>query len=121
MPRLTFEGVVTGAIVANTAVLVWSVVDHMHTELVDHVEHAITFVFVAELVIRLAETGWNPGRFCRKPWNVFDTLVIGLALLPVLPVGVMLARTARLARLLHLGRHGAQLRVLRLAKEGVKA
>ncbi|BCJ90661.1 hypothetical protein IZ6_13960 [Terrihabitans soli] len=43
-------------------------------------DHLILWIFVAEIVIRLAVFG--PARFFRDPWSVFDFIVIGMALLP---------------------------------------
>lgn len=114
MPRLTFEGVVTGAIVANTAVLVWGLVDHAHAEVAERLEHIIIVAFAVELACKLARQRLA---YFRQPWQAFDAAVIALALLPALPVGVALLRTARLARLLHLARHVTQVRILRVAKE----
>jgi voltage-gated sodium channel len=55
-------------------------------------------VFVAELLLRLYGYGW---RFFRDPWNVFDSLVIGVALVPASgPLSVL--RTLRVLRVLRL-------------------
>jgi voltage-gated sodium channel len=114
MSRLTVEHAVTGLIVANGAVFAWGLLDHAHTEAADQVEHIITALFMAELVCKVARQGLA---YFRLPWQAFDAVVIALALLPALPVGVALLRTARLARLVHLVRHASQVRILRLVKE----
>jgi voltage-gated sodium channel len=64
-----------------------------------HVLDRVTLaVFVAELLLRLYGYGW---RFFRDPWNVFDTLVIGIALVPATgPLSVL--RTLRVLRVLRL-------------------
>jgi voltage-gated sodium channel len=55
-------------------------------------------VFVAELGLRLYGYGW---RFFRDPWNIFDSLVIGIALVPATgPLSVL--RTLRVLRVLRL-------------------
>jgi voltage-gated sodium channel len=43
-------------------------------------DHAILWIFVVEIVVRLVVFG--PGRFFRDAWSVFDFIVIGIALLP---------------------------------------
>ena len=64
-----------------------------------HVLDRITLaVFVAELLLRLYGYGW---RFFRDPWNIFDSLVIGIALVPATgPLSVL--RTLRVLRVLRL-------------------
>ena len=64
-----------------------------------HVLDRVTLaVFVGELLLRLYGYGW---RFFRDPWNIFDTLVIGIALVPATgPLSVL--RTLRVLRVLRL-------------------
>jgi voltage-gated sodium channel len=114
MPRVTLEHAVTGLIIANASAFAWGLLDPAHVEAADQVEHVITALFMAEMVFKLARQRLA---YFRKPWQAFDAVVIGLALLPALPVGVALLRTARLARLLHLVRHVSQVRILRLVRE----
>jgi voltage-gated sodium channel len=55
-------------------------------------------VFVAELGLRFYVYGW---RFFRDPWNVFDLLVVGIAVIPASgPLSVL--RTMRILRVLRL-------------------
>ncbi|HEX6357994.1 ion transporter [Actinophytocola sp.] len=55
-------------------------------------------VFVAELALRFYGHGW---RFFRDPWNVFDLLVVGIAVVPATgPLSVL--RTLRVLRVLRL-------------------
>jgi voltage-gated sodium channel len=62
-------------------------------------DHAILWIFVVEIVIRLIVFG--PARFFRDPWSVFDFLVIGVALLPA--TGSLSAlRALRVLRVLRL-------------------
>jgi len=56
-------------------------------------------IFVCELGLRLFAMG--PGRFFREPWNVFDFIVIGIALVPASgPFAVL--RALRVLRVLRL-------------------
>ena len=113
--RLTpFDKVVLAAIVANTVVLVWGWVDSTHEEAIDRVHTAFLVFFCLELAVRLRAAGSLRG-YLRSGWNVFDSVVIGLALVPALPMMgsfMRLARLARLARIVHSLRHVSHLRVL---------
>ncbi|HEY5718974.1 MAG TPA: ion transporter, partial [Gammaproteobacteria bacterium] len=61
-------------------------------------DHAILSVFVLELLAKLYAFR---GRFFRDPWNVFDLLVVGVALVPASgPLAVL--RTLRVLRVLRL-------------------
>lgn len=106
-----FEAVVAGVIVANTALLLWPLLDDTHEVLIDHIETACLLFFAVELLIRIRNHGWS---FFRRPWCVADTAIIMLSVLPVLGASVSLLRVGRLARLVHLSRHISGLRVFRL-------
>lgn len=61
-------------------------------------DQAILAVFVAEIALKLFAQGW---RFFRQGWNVFDFLVVGIALVPASgPLAVL--RTLRVLRVLRL-------------------
>ncbi|MFO7276263.1 MAG: ion transporter [Pseudomonadota bacterium] len=45
----------------------------------DHADQVLLTVFVLELLLKLVGQGW---RFFRNGWNVFDAIVVGIALLP---------------------------------------
>jgi voltage-gated sodium channel len=111
-----FDKVVLAAIAANTAVLVWGWCDSAHEELIEPVHTGFLVFFTVELALRYRAAG-SLRAFCRSGWNVFDTVVIGLALLPVLmPLGgttfMRVTRVARFARVVHSLRHVSHLRVL---------
>jgi voltage-gated sodium channel len=104
MSRITehvFERVVTLVIVANAVIAVWGLVDHVHEELLESLEQGCLLFFVGEL---LARVGRHRGAFFGRPWNVFDLVVIALAIIP-LPLSASVLRVGRVARLVHLGRH----------------
>lgn len=104
-----FERVVLVAILGNTIVLVWGLIDHQYEPVLRAVEDCFLWFFVAELVVRLRAVGWGPRRFLSSGWNLFDTAITLLAMLPVL--GVRL-RVARVARVVHTLRHTSHLRLL---------
>ncbi len=61
-------------------------------------DHLILAVFVIEIVAKLYAHGW---RFFREAWNVFDFVVVGIALVPASgPLAVL--RTLRVLRVLRL-------------------
>jgi hypothetical protein len=104
------------AILANGAAFLWGVVDPLHAAYADAAEHAFLAFFVAEMGLRWRAAGWRLAHF--RGWELFDAIVVLLSVASLLP-GSAVARMARLAKLvkvLHLGRHAAQLRVLALAR-----
>lgn len=75
-----------------------SVVMADYGDLLHVADRAILTVFVAEIAAKLFAFGW---RFFRDPWNVFDFLVVGIALVPASgPLAVL--RTLRVLRVLRL-------------------
>jgi hypothetical protein len=113
-----FDQLVAGVIAANAALVVAGLVVGGHETTFEVAHTTILVFFVCELTFRLRGAGWRAGRWLRRPWNAFDTAVILLSFLPVLGVGVTLLRVARLARVVHLTRHVAHLRLARLYAEG---
>jgi hypothetical protein len=108
-----FEHAVTAVILANSAVMLWSLIDHSREELLENVDLAFLWLFATELLVRL----WiAPLGFFRSPWRCFDAAIIMLALLPVLGGGIAVLRIARLARAGHLLRHVTHLRLWRLLR-----
>ncbi len=74
-----------------------SVMAHLGTVLIA-IDHIILGVFVIEIGLKLFASGW---RFFRQSWNVFDFLVVGVALAPSSgPLAVL--RTLRVLRVLRL-------------------
>lgn len=66
--------------------------------LLHNLDRAFLTVFVVEIAIKLYARGW---RFFRDPWNVFDFVIVGVALVPGSgPLSVL--RTLRVLRVLRL-------------------
>jgi voltage-gated sodium channel len=103
-----FEAVVPAAILANSVVLGWGWIDHAHDVAAERIDTCFLVFFLVELAVRLRRAGW---RWLAQPWNLFDATVILLALLPIVGEGITVLRLARLARILHLGRHISHLRI----------
>ena len=71
-------------------------------------------VFVVELVLRIVSYGRRPQDFFRNPWNVFDFIIIGAALIPAVRDQAQLLRLLRLLRIVRLLRFLPDARVLLL-------
>jgi voltage-gated sodium channel len=87
-----------------------SIGDELHTA-----NDVILGVFVVELLIRFGAVGFDPRRFFRSGWNVFDFVVIGASFLPGLRENATLLRLVRLLRIVRAVRLLPDLRVLTVA------
>ena len=106
---VAFERVVLAAILANTAVLVAGFILDEHEQLLGAVEAMLLVFFVGEIALRWRRAGWR--RPHRNLWLIIDTVIIVLALIPVLGPYTTIARIGRLARLAHVGKHLLHLRL----------
>jgi voltage-gated sodium channel len=67
-------------------------------DLLSMIDHLALAIFVGELAARLYAFGW---RFFRDPWNIFDFVIVAVALLPAAgPLSVL--RSMRILRALRL-------------------
>jgi voltage-gated sodium channel len=66
------------------------------------VDTAFLVIFTVEIAIRLLAYGSRPWRFFRGGWNVFDFVIVVLALLPVIGANVTLVRLVRVLRVVRL-------------------
>ncbi|NGN91955.1 ion transporter [Nocardioides sp. KC13] len=95
----TFQKVIIGVIIVNAVVL------GVETMVPEHLAHELALfdslllgVFVVELVLRLVAYG---PRFFLDPWNIFDTAIVAIALVPATgPMSVL--RALRILRVLRL-------------------
>ncbi len=55
-------------------------------------------IFVAELALKMVAQGW---RFFRRPWNIFDFVIVGISLAPAAQ-GLSVLRALRILRVLRL-------------------
>ncbi len=62
------------------------------------IDRAILVVFVVEIAIRVAVHRWA---FFKDPWSIFDTIVVGIALVPA-TTGLSVLRALRILRVLRL-------------------
>jgi voltage-gated sodium channel len=105
-------------IVANAVVLGLQTYDGVvsrHGDTLELLNDVFLGIFVVELALRFGAYSRRPQDFFRNGWNVFDLIVIGLALVPGLRANTTLLRLARLARVVRIVRLLPDLRVLLLA------
>lgn len=99
--RKGFQRLVIALIVFNAVTLGLETSSRMEADyggLLHVLDRATLAVFVLELLLRFYGNGWQ---FFRDPWSIFDTLVIGVALVPAAgPLSVL--RTLRVLRVLRL-------------------
>jgi len=80
-----------------------------HLELVDK---AIIVIFIAELVLRFVGEGAQPRKFLRSGWNLFDTFLVVMSLVPVAAAFTSAVRLIRLLRVIRLLRNMPKLHLL---------
>ena len=113
-----FNVAIFAVILANAVVLGLQTYDSIVEDaggLLDALNAVFLAVFVVELAIRIAAYGSRPGDFFRDGWNVFDFVVVAIALAPVGSSNSALLRLARLARVLRVVRILPELRLLVVA------
>ncbi|WP_454850357.1 ion transporter [Promicromonospora soli] len=75
-----FVNLVLAVILANALVLgAETMVTGAALDVLEAIDHAMLGFFVVELLLRIVAYG---RRFFRDPWNLFDLLVVGVAVLP---------------------------------------
>ncbi len=83
-----------------------------HHGIIGVLDQIVIWIFVAEVIIKMAAHGVRPWRYFKDPWNVFDFLIVAACFLPVDAQYVMVLRLARLLRVLKLVRALPKLQVL---------
>ncbi|MBN2716412.1 MAG: ion transporter [Deltaproteobacteria bacterium] len=83
-----------------------------HREIIHVFDQLIIWIFVAEVIIKMAAEGKRFYRYFQDPWNVFDFIIVAACFLPVNAQYVMVLRLARLLRVLKLVRALPKLQVL---------
>jgi len=95
------QSFIIGLIVVNAITLGLETVPAIHHNAGAYLhilDQAILAVFVLEIVIKLYATGW---RFFTNGWNIFDFLIVGIALVPAASA-LSILRTLRIFRVLRL-------------------
>jgi voltage-gated sodium channel len=83
-----------------------------HGRIIHFLDQLVIWIFVAEVVIKMAAQGKKPWRYFLDPWNVFDFTIVAACFMPVDAQYVMVLRLARLLRVLKLVRALPKLQVL---------
>ncbi|MGH3837600.1 MAG: ion transporter [Pseudonocardiaceae bacterium] len=96
-----FQRFIIAVIVVNAVTLGLGTSDRVVTQfdgLLNVVDRIALTIFVMELMLRITAHGWG---FFRDPWNLFDFVVVGIALVPASGVFSVL-RALRILRVLRL-------------------
>jgi voltage-gated sodium channel len=83
-----------------------------HHFVINILDQLIIWIFVAEVVIKMAAEWPRPWRYFTDPWNIFDFIIVAACFMPVDAQYVMVLRLARLLRVLKLVRALPKLQVL---------
>lgn len=87
-------------------------IDPKYITLLGYVDQAITYLFLFEITVRFISEGHSLA-FFKKGWNVFDSLIVGISLIPIEDSEmVLLARLVRIFRVLRLISIIPELRIL---------
>jgi voltage-gated sodium channel len=85
---------------------------HAYGPVLHVLDKLILIIFILELVVKMGAHGSQPWRYFRDPWNIFDFIIVVVALLPIGSQGVAVLRLARLLRVLKLVRALPRLQLL---------
>lgn len=113
-----FDPLMLGVIAVNAVVLGLETYDDLEREhggTFDLANDVILGIFVIELGIRMAATGFRPREFFSSGWNVFDFLVVAASFTPGIRENATMLRLARLLRITRAVRLLPDLRVLVIA------
>lgn len=108
-----FEFTIVGLIIVNAfflAVLTLPDINPTLRVVAETFDAVVIWVYVAELLIRIASYGKKPWMFFTAPWNVFDFLV--LALIPLFASQTVILRLLRLLRVVRIFRFLPEVRIL---------
>lgn len=87
-------------------------VDPRYLTFLKYIDIAITYLFLFEIIVRFIAEGHSLS-FFKKAWNVFDTLIVAISLIPIDDSEVvLLARLVRIFRVLRLISIIPELRIL---------
>jgi voltage-gated sodium channel len=113
-----FDPLILAVIFVNAVALGLETYDAIARQIGDQLQllnGLILIVFVVELTIRFGADGFDPRRFFKSGWNVFDFVVIVASFTPGLRQNATLLRLVRLLRIVRAVRLLPDLRVLTVA------
>ncbi|MCF6189750.1 MAG: ion transporter [Cocleimonas sp.] len=86
--------------------------DPVYLQVLTIIDVSITYLFLFEIIVRFIAEGHSLA-FFKKGWNVFDTLIVAISLIPIDDSeAVLLARLVRIFRVLRLISIVPELRIL---------
>ena len=87
-------------------------IDPSYLKIITFIDIAITYLFLFEIIVRFIAEGHSLS-FFKKAWNVFDSLIVAISLVPIDDSeAVLLARLVRIFRVLRLISVIPELRIL---------
>jgi len=87
-------------------------IDPAYVSILNYLDVAITYLFLFEIIVRFIAEGHSLS-FFKKGWNVFDSLIVAVSLIPIEDSEmVLLARLVRVFRVLRLISIIPELRIL---------
>jgi len=88
-----------------------AIVERHHTLL--HIgDQIVLWIFVVEIVVKMAAEGKRPWRYFLDPWNVFDFIIVAACFLPFEGNAITVLRLLRLLRVLKLVKALPKLQIL---------
>lgn len=76
---------------------------------IDHIDQIILFIFVGEMVLKLYAYGW---KFFQSAWNLFDSMVILVSVIPSVGASFAILRALRIVRTLRLLKNIPKLKII---------
>ncbi len=110
-----FQALIIGVIVLNAFALGMGTFSGLEQRIGDQLllfDEICLGIYVVELALRFASCGFNPKRFFSNGWNVFDSIIIGVAFVPGLHGTSVILRMARLLRIARLLRFLPEIGIL---------
>lgn len=101
------QTLIVTAIVLNGIVLGLQTFDFWSPQtyrILDLTDRVFLSIFVVEIAVRFVAYGCRPGRYLRNGWNAFDTVVVLLAVLPIVAGNSSVLRLIRVLRIARLAR-----------------
>lgn len=83
-----------------------------HHDLLHLADLIVLWIFVGEIVVKMAAEGKRPWRYFLDPWNVFDFIIVSACFLPFEGNAVTVLRLLRLLRVLKLVKALPKLQIL---------
>jgi len=110
--RPFFQKAIVTLIILNSVLIGFETSDeYMETygAYIDTIDQVILYLFVAEIILKLYAYGWS---FFKDPWNLFDSLIVGISVVPSLGASFSVLRALRIVRTLRLLKNIPKLRLI---------